>query len=270
MSTTLRYMLSLSIVLSAAILPAQASADHSWDGLHWARTTSSFTLKMGSNLSAAWKPYAVSAARDWSLSQVVDVAIVAGKTTARVCNPRLGRVELCSAKYGVNGWMGLTSVWTNGEHITQATLKVNDSYFSQPAYNTPAWRNLVMCHEMGHTLGLDHQDEDFYNTPLGTCLDYSSDPVPNQHPNQADYDQLIAIYTHLDTLSTLAASAPATAALGVEITDDPSTWGKEVKRSKDKRTSRYERDLADGSKVITHVFWIDEEVEQDKKEKRTR
>jgi hypothetical protein len=40
---------------------------------------------------------------------------------------------------------------------------VNDTYFNTPKYDTSAWRNLVMCQEVGHTLGLDHQDEDFDN-----------------------------------------------------------------------------------------------------------
>ncbi len=264
-----RALLSLTLLLGLFGSASFALAEHSWDGLHWARTTPSFTLKMGNNLSAAWKPYAVSAANDWSASEVVDIAIVAGKTTPKPCNPRLGRVELCNARYGANGWMGLTSVWTNGEHITQATLKVNDTYFSQRAYNTAAWKNLVMCHEMGHTLGLDHQDEDFYNTPLGTCLDYSSDPVPNQHPNQADYDQLALSYNHLDTTTTVAgATVPSSSALDAEVTEDPSTWGKEVGRSADKRSSKFERDLGEGKKVVTHVFWVDGEGE--KKEKRNR
>jgi hypothetical protein len=40
-----------------------------------------------------------------------------------------------------------------------------------------------MCQEVGHTFGLDHQDENFNNTNLGTCMDYTNDPSTNQHPN---------------------------------------------------------------------------------------
>jgi hypothetical protein len=75
----------------------------------------------------------------------------------------------------------------HGEH----TLKVNDTYFNTPTYDTTPWRNLVMCQEVGHTLGLDHQDTSFDNPNLGTCMDYASNPLgppDNEHPNKHDYD----------------------------------------------------------------------------------
>ncbi|KXK10914.1 MAG: hypothetical protein UZ22_OP11002000542 [Microgenomates bacterium OLB23] len=61
-----------------------------------------------------------------------------------------------------------------------------------------------MCQEIGHVLGLDHQDEAFDNTPMGTCMDYSSEPNPNQYPNQHDYDMLASLYSHFDSTTTLA------------------------------------------------------------------
>ena len=70
-----------------------------------------------------------------------------------------------------------------------------------------------MCQEVGHTLGLDHQDENFDNPNLGTCMDYTSDPGTNQHPNQHDYDELEAIYAHLDTTTTVGSAAPASGQL---------------------------------------------------------
>ncbi|MBI1895150.1 MAG: hypothetical protein HYS04_01245, partial [Acidobacteria bacterium] len=48
-----------------------------------------------------------------------------------------------------------------------------------------------------------HQDEDFNNPNLGTCMDYTSNPSSNQHPNQHDYDQLELIYAHLDSTTTV-------------------------------------------------------------------
>jgi hypothetical protein len=83
---------------------------------------------------------------------------------------------------------------------------MNDSYFSQAQYNTPAWRQLVMCQEPGHTLGLDHQDENFNNPNLGTCMDYTNSPGTNQHPNKGDYDQLECIYDPADNGVTLSTS----------------------------------------------------------------
>ena len=59
----------------------------------------------------------------------------------------------------------------------------------------------MICQEIAHDFGLDHQDENFSNPNLGTCMDYTSDPEgppSNEHPNQHDYDQLESIYSHLD------------------------------------------------------------------------
>jgi len=84
-------------------------------------------------------------------------------------------VEVCNAAYGTNGWLGVAQIWVSRRHIVQGTTKVNDTYFSTGKYNTPAWRQMVMCQEVGHTFGLVHQDENFNNTNLGTCMDYTND-----------------------------------------------------------------------------------------------
>src|SRR5215210_9224495 len=85
------------------------------------------------------------------------------------------------------------SVWVSGLHITQSTVKVNDTYFNTSFYNTPIWRASVMCQEVGHVFGLDHQDES--GADFHTCMDYASNPDgDNTHPNQHDYDMLEQIY----------------------------------------------------------------------------
>ena len=197
-----RLLTTLVVVFAVATL---AYADHSWGGYHWARTSNPFNLKLGDNVSATWDSYLATTSSDWSASStLLSTTVVAGKTKPKVCRATSGRVEVCSERYGANGWLGIATVWASGTHITKGTVKVNDTYFNTSTYNTPAWRNLVMCQEVGHTLGLDHQDEDFGNPPLGTCMDYTSDPTPNQHPNQHDYDQLEAIYEHLDSTTTIA------------------------------------------------------------------
>jgi hypothetical protein len=240
-----------------------ASANHSWGGYHWARTSNPFTLKLGSNLSTNWKTYLQTTSADWSASSVLDTTVVAGNTSAtkgkntpKNCTPTLGRVEVCNERYGSNGWLGIASVWASGTHITQGTVKMNDSYFNSGFYNTPAWRNLVMCQEVGHTLGLDHQDETFANANLGTCMDYTNDPATNQHPNQHDYDMLAEIYAHLDS-STTVRSTTASSASADEDSSDPKNWGQEVRRSADGRASVFVKDLGNGNKVLRHVFWAE-------------
>ncbi len=258
-SRALRFM--VIGVSAVAVAASVAVASHSWGGYHWARTANPFTLQLGDNLSPAWDPYIVTASDDWSLSSVLDTTIVAGANTKKRCRPTEGRVEVCNSTYGKNGWLGLAQIWINGLHITGAIVKVNDTYFKTAKYNTPAWRHLVMCQEIGHTLGLDHQDEDFDNPPLGTCMDYTDDPEPNQHPNAHDYEELEIIYAHLDSSTTLAGASTsgntARAALREVDLDAPSEWGQLVRSSNGGRTQVYMRDLGRGHKQFTFVIWAD-------------
>ncbi len=233
-----------------------ASAEHSWGNYHWARTDNPFTLALGDNVTSVWDNYLETASSDWSLSNVLDTAIVES-SAGRNCKATKGRAEVCNSKYGRNGWLGIASIWISGSHITQGTVKLNDTYFNTSTYNKPEWRNMVMCQEVGHIFGLDHQDENFNNTPLGTCMDYSNDPTLNQHPNQHDYDMLDEIYAHLDTTSTLAVIS---AAKGLDVdSDDPRSWGRETRRSDNRRHSVFEQDLGNGEKIIRHVIWADTE-----------
>ena len=242
----------LLVVLALAASPLAASANHSWGNYHWARTSNPFTLKLGDNVSSAWDSYLATTSGDWSISTVLDTTIVAGWTTTRRCRPTSGRVEVCNSTYGSTGWLGVAQIWVSGSHITQGAVKVNDTYFNTTTYNTSAWRNLVMCQEVGHTLGLDHQDTNFNNPNLGTCMDYTNDPSTNQHPNQHDYDQLELIYAHLDSTTTVG-SMPAAMANG--DFSAPDSWGKLVSASKNGGVALYERDFGGGHKVFTFVFW---------------
>ncbi len=110
-----------------------------------------------------------------------------------------------------------------------------------------------MCQEVGHTLGLDHQDEDFGNANLDTCMDYTNRPASNQHPDDHDYEQLVSIYGHSDGTTTVGGLA-ASAAGGTP--PDPS-WGRETRRSADGRLSLFARDLGGQQRMFTFVIWAE-------------
>jgi hypothetical protein len=245
-----------AVAVAVVMVPSAAGANHSWGGYHWARTANPFTLKLGDNVSGAWDPHLATTSADWSLSNVLDTTVVGGATKPRPCKATSGQVQVCSSPYGSTGWLGVAQVWVSGVHITQGTVKVNDTYFATATYNTPGWRNLVMCQEVGHTLGLDHQDENFNNTNLGTCMDYTSNPYgppDNEHPNKHDYDELDIIYSHLDGFTTLNATSSSSARGGF---DTPREWGRRVAGSDDPHSvAVYERDLGHGQRLVTFVIW---------------
>jgi hypothetical protein len=267
--TSRRSLVFVLALLAIAALTTVSFARHSWRKYHWARTTNPFTIKLGNNLSSSWSSYLTTASSDWNQSAVLDTNVVAGQSNPTNCAPTLGRVEVCNNNYGSTGWLGIASVWTSGFHITQGTVKNNDYYFNQPRYNTDAWRLMVTCQEIGHTFGLDHQDENFGNTNLGTCMDYSNDPsgtagtngtLANLHPNQHDYEQLATIYGHADSSTTIRQrESPSANAPGREGKDPQ--WGMLVRTTNGGRTSLFENDLGDGRKIFTFVIWADGEGE---------
>lgn len=269
---------ALSMALVFALFPALSHATHSWNGYHWARTSGSFTLNLGDNVSPAWDLYLVTAASDWSGSAVLDLKIASGgASNLKTCKPTSGRVEVCATTYGNNGWLGVASIWISSGHITQGTVKVNDTYFNTTKYNTPEWRKLVMCQEVGHTFGLDHQDETFDNKNLGTCMDYTRYPEggvhdgfdygpSNEHPggtvaSDSDFDELATVYSHVDGSTTVKQSVNNRRAGANNETPRLGTaqWGRLVRSTNQGRTELFELDLGRGNKVLTHVIWADPE-----------
>lgn len=271
-----KFMLRAALLSCAALAVGPAVASHSWSNYHWARTSNPFTLRVVDAVSGTWDPYLDEAIADWSASSVLNLTRDGTGTNPKKCTPIPGKILACDSLYGQRGWLGIAQIWATGNHITQATTKLNNTYFNTAQYNTPAWRRLVMCQEIAHDFGLDHQDEGFGPPNLGSCMDYTNDPdgggaygPSNEHPNKHDFDQLEAIYAHLDGSSTVSASATATdfgirpvggrptasAAGGDEGGDSPAEWGRAIASDRQGRPNLYVQDLGGGRKKFTHVFW---------------
>jgi hypothetical protein len=236
-----RISIFAGVALLAAVATSSALASHSWNGYHWARTANPFTIKLGDNVGGLWDGMLVTASSDWTKANPLDTAIMPGTTRPKSCRPRSGRVEVCTASYGNTGWLGVAQIWiTGGVHITQGTVKNNDYYFGNSSYqyNNTAEMQHVICQEIGHTLGLDHQDET--GRSLNTCMDYyhntSAADTKSTHPNQHDYDELGIIYSHLDSTTTVGAAAL-------------SPFGSSVTASK------FVAHLSGGAQLITYVTW---------------
>ncbi len=184
--------------------------------------------------------------------------MVAGSTNPKNCKAVTGRVEVCNSKYGNNGWLGIAGIYASGDHITKGYVKLNDTYHNNPPYNSAAYRRFVTCQEIGHTFGLDHQDENFNNGNLGSCMDYTSDPdgpPSNEHPNSHDFSQLATIYAHLDSSTTVGSIAPP--AMDQIDYAGPKQWGKLIRQSKDGRFALYMLDFGGGHKVFHFVIWAE-------------
>ena len=261
--------LALATILAVAY-GAAVSADHAWANYHWARTTTSFNLTVINSTTPDWDPYVTAAISDWSQSRVLDMSEdPTGDTssqTRRQCNPPDGQVRICNLAYGYNGWLGIAgiSIDSNG-HIIRGYTKLNDSYFSSAYYNSPSWKQSVACQELGHDVGLGHQDEDFNNDSLLSCMDYQ-DP-PYEWANAHDFQQLETIYNHVDAYNSYAAGTSGGGGgggckgKGCNKADEGGgngnsrrEWGNSLGRKG--QTEQFIRFGPDGTRQITFVTWV--------------
>ena len=270
--STISLQRSLSVMLfavSCAALPSLTCAGHSWGNYHWARTTNPFTLKLGDNLTSGdWKSRLAQASQDWNSPEAFSTtpplitAVVAGRAGSR-CSMVAGTTQVCNGSYGKNGWLGLASIYiTGGIHITQGSAKMNDTYFSTLKYNNPNEKLHVMCQEIAHTFGLNHQSTN--GSSQNSCMDYFSNTGANAastlstKPNLHDFDLMNIIYGHLDSTTTLAAMTTLRGSSASDSTDDPKSWGQHRSQSDNGRSSTYVRHNGDGTQTVTHVYWTEE------------
>jgi len=269
-SSRVRLPIYAAVILATGLFVKEAWASHSWGEYHWARTTLRFTLKVGDNLTSTdWKDILYLSSSDWNSPELfgatftpILTTLVPGQSSRR-CSMVQGTTQVCNGAYGKNGWLGLATINVSGNvHITQGSAKMNDSYFSSSYYNNPNERRHVMCQEVAHTFGLAHQSED--GSSQGSCMDYFSNTGKNAtstlstRPNAHDFEQLAAIYSHLDSTTTVASGTTSGSPSSGVDSDNPNSWGILVSQSKNGRSSTYEAYERDGTKTITHVYWTEE------------
>jgi len=285
----------LATLLLVAFVPLQLDANHSWSGFHWNGDVLPVDVIVGDNTTTPeWHSRFDQALLDWNtpISGAASIHLIEGigLSDPATCSPNIGRIEVCNWTYGDNGWLGLAQVWVyrgKDKHIAQATTLLNDTYFSQAGYNTWAWRQLVMCQEIAHDFGLDHQDEAFDNYNLGTCMDYTSAPEggwfdgfdygpSNTAPNQHDFDQIAETYAHISGGGGGGGGKPGGGGGGgggrrggaaqaggfpelpdqalprVGI-DSPAQWGRLIRDNG--RSALYELELGNNVVVFTFVTW---------------
>jgi hypothetical protein len=193
-------------VLAALAVPAHAT--HRWGKYHW-KGTGERTIPLVDSTVSPWGSHVSAAVSDWNVSPWIQLNKSTAAADRSTCPAIGGKVRVCNYTYGDNGWLGIAQIWISrggSGHIAQGIVELNDTYFNQAPYNTAAYRQFVTCQEIGHTFGLDHQDENQTNTNLGSCMDYTRDPdgsinnqLSNEYPNAHDFEELAIIYTHDDS-----------------------------------------------------------------------
>jgi hypothetical protein len=99
----------------------------------------------------------------------------------------------------------------------------------------------------------------YTNDPDGGAGGASSTDPSNEHPNTHDFNQLVTIYSHLDSTTTVGQNLPSTVPPGLRklVLDGTEQWGPIVKAvSNGGGLATYHvADFGHGNKIVTHVLW---------------
>ena len=236
---------------SMGVVPSATA--QSWGAYHWARKGSHFRLPVGDNVDGDWNAYLRTTLDDWNQNETVTFETVEGATNPQYCQPVPGTVQVCDWWYGTQtGWLGLARLYfnANGTHIDAATIQLNNSFLYAPnsPYNSDAARRHTICHELGHTVGLDHPES-------ASCTNDSQYAIfAYVTPTNQDFRWLREIYEHSDRARAVSRPAEADLSLFGPVTQpaDPSGL--------DSDESVMVLPLDEQTSVVTFVVWADEAI----------
>jgi hypothetical protein len=265
-------MLATVAVPLASVLPSSASSANG--NYRWAVKQTPFTVMAGANLTGDWSGIMSTAVKQWDKNDTVTIKKVSGSTNAQSCSPTTGRIEICNSMYGTQeGWLGLTRLYFDerGNRIDAATLQLNDSFFNQKngQYNNYDARLHTMCHEMGHTIGLEHVD-------TTSCMNDSQYAVFHYvKPINKDFRDLARIYKNTDSYTTVDGKQDNQKKDKKKKKKNKKHGKKNNKKNQDSRdktkhrkkransegietreTVEVER-MADGTTVVTYITWAE-------------
>ncbi len=249
-----------SAVIGGVALMAMATvadARHSWGKYEWAYDGTPLAAPVVDNTTGDWSNRVKIAVADWNKSSRI-AGTYSGNGNNPACNFVTGTIQVCNDDYGSTGWLGIASISINGNEITAGYTQLNDYYFNQSRYNTEDWKQLVTCQEIGHDYGLGHQNENFNTDQTTSCMEYTSWPEGNRHPDQHDYDQLETMYSTGGGKgggggggNDKPRGKPQTLP---NVGKTPATWGKPIDFLPNGKPYIYERNMG-SYRVITHVTW---------------
>lgn len=161
-----------------------ASADHAWNNYHFP----SYNLSPAVVDNTSSSLYDIEASvLEWS---GLGTSIQPTLTTA-------SKGDITVKEAFSPFWLGLARIYVDGGHITKAEVKLNTRLLN--SYGAAA-ADHVLCQELGHVLGLDHnRDGATGGSPDDSCMNDQTTIGSYTSPNSHDTDQLNLIYDgHVD------------------------------------------------------------------------
>jgi len=155
--------------------------------LHWGDNEPNFPrgyMYWHDKTGAAWPVYA--SAVEWDKETRLDAVYVSGANscTSFRCVP-VTETDFnntgCAAPWGYANW-----TYNSSGHFTSAQMQVDRQCDSR----TAADRRELVCHEMGHTIGLDER-----SSTADTCM-RTGNMIGKQYPDPHDFEVLHYSYGH--------------------------------------------------------------------------
>jgi hypothetical protein len=271
--------MTFAVLMAVVLVAVPVFAAHSWSTYHWSKPGSFVSPPVVMNLTSAWTPYADRVMADWNRSTVIESPWSFGAISSRKqCTSTTGKIEVCNDAYGQRGWLGIAGISLSGGHIVKGYTKLNDTYYASAQYNTPAWRRMVFCQEVGHDYGLGHVNENFNDPNTGSCMDYTNNPArndgsgTNEYPNTHDYNQLLVQYNHNDLVDmpfddmVRDATRPSTIE---EYMNKADQWGEPIAFDLEGRPTTFIKKVAPFHAGETHgteiidIFWAPVEIDDE-------
>lgn len=179
----------LALGPSAASPPAGAAdvargavtypAEHSLPGgIHWNRVnTATAQVYFIDHTSVLW-PVSASAQR-WNSTNRLGVY---WRSPSQGCpGSNVGCVPVTEVSLPNAGWLGRTSYTVVGDHFGDVSIKLNTGVADA------GQKRWAACHELGHAIGLAHQNASDSCMTTGNVANY---------PNGHDFDKIKGLYGH--------------------------------------------------------------------------
>lgn len=175
-------------------------ANNTWNGYHWANGSPDshsgpISLTLVNHLTSDYAYTAVLSDWDGNGGPLTLASSDVGGGAIKCNNGTLGEIHVCNYEYGEIGWLGLAQIWISPDgHIDAGVALMNDSYMfdTGSVYDDPAARRHVLCQEIGHTFGLDHQGSPKKKSCMNNRWGLTNPDF--QSPNPHDYATLNEIY----------------------------------------------------------------------------
>ena len=261
---------ALLALASTAIVPTPVVASHSWAS-HWRRPSSSLmeipTRRM---LSSIWLTRFATAMADWRKPAMTKIRPKHTSSTGQNSSCPLfnGTISVCNGNYGAVPWAGLAQVWSISGHTVYGRAIQNDYYMT--GTQAVAYRQMVICQEIGHVLGLGHINVTFNTPNVGSCMDYTNDPdggpggvsgsdPDNMNPYAHDYAQLNSRYQHIGMIIPGFKQEEQEVMPAAMVSVNPlkvADFGSLVARGDAGHTERYVRDFGNNATITTWVTKI--------------